>query len=201
MSTDQYGYVRTRKPKRQQERGNLSGEFALDRIEFPIYYVPASIDNSHKFSTETVLAESSTHSDEDWITLGIVSSESPLGQGTYCGFRRSEMILATQAQVLQALQREHPFSAIWEEAFRPSCQELQNAALHMTMSGALSNWTTDEATFQDPAFIPVSRRQIRDFADEARERYNEIMKRWEAITRAQIDFILDQLEQADQPQQ
>lgn len=201
MSTDPYGYTPSTKPQRQDDCGNLSGTFALDRIEFPIFYVPISPVNSHNFSTNTVFTETSTHHISDWLTLGIVSKDSPLGQGTYCGFKRSEVKPADIFQIVHAVLSEHPHSAIFKGPFRPGCRELQDASFHLTMSTAFSNWTTDNATFQDPAIIPVSSEDISDFAEVARLRYNEMMNRWGAITQAQTDHILDQLEHVDLPQQ
>lgn len=168
----------------------LSGEFRIDRLEVPTFYVPKSPDNPHGFPVTCVLAESSDHFNESWITLGIVSRQSPLGQGTYCGLERTMVHEALPELILEALQRDHPH---YEGAdFRPGCMEAMNAGFEVAMSSAIRNWTTDD---------PGGSRPIRDFSrddvayagNRAAAQHAELMQRWDEITAEQVRLIQEHI--------
>src|SRR5687768_4122366 len=101
----------------------LAGPFAIDRIQVPIFYTPIGVNSHQVVPGIEVLAESSDHFRDDWITLGYVSAQTPLGQGIYMGFERSAVTVADPVVALANLMRTHPYG----RGFRPDCREAGNA--------------------------------------------------------------------------
>ncbi len=101
----------------------LEGPLRIDRMEVPNFYVTNKrfvewISNPRKnmsagWSHEPkgqVYAQSGYHED-GWLTLGYVSKQTPLGQGTGIGFNNSWVTKATMEQVKEALSKDHPHGA------------------------------------------------------------------------------------------
>ena len=167
----------------------LTGHYAIDRLVVPPFFTPRSADNAHKTPRSTVLTQSDDHHSEAWICVGYVSKQTPLGQGIYCGFMRSELRPATSDEVRTALASDHLHGA----AFRPHCSETAVATFHLLMSSAVSNWTTDKWDAAAPPIIPYRNDQLASAADRALQRHGEILERWEEITTQQITQILNSL--------
>lgn len=83
-------------------------EYAADRIFLPRFYVVALENNKHCLPVGTVLAMSGSHNLQGWVTLGIVSRQTPYGQALYMGFPKNELRPATRREVLEALKNNHP---------------------------------------------------------------------------------------------
>ena len=89
-------------------------KYALDRLQVPVFYV--SIIDNPNVPTNTVLTNSDDHFLKDYVTMGIVSKDSPMGQGTYIGLLRNELKIATTEEVLAALNKPHPHIG-WDGPF------------------------------------------------------------------------------------
>jgi hypothetical protein len=152
------------------------------------FYVPKDeYDGSHR---RWVYTKSGDHFSKGWITCGFVSRQTPFGQGTYCGFRRSELREATADEVLDTLKKDHPHGS----RFRPSCREAMDAEFHLVMSKAVRNWTNDSAG-SNPPVHNFSRKDLEDFRDQAMQRHMEMLARWDEITAEQTAEIEKQFQQ------
>jgi hypothetical protein len=114
-------------------------DFEIDRTDVPTFYTVVNVDTCHRMPLGTVLAESSDHFKPGWLTLGYVSRESPFGQGTYCGFAKEEVRVATKEGVLKAICLDHPHGI----GFRPGNMEAMDANFQLVMASALGNWTSN----------------------------------------------------------
>ena len=168
----------------------LAGQFAIDRLEVPTFYTP-TVATVHDgiLPGIRVFAESSDHFMEGYITLGYVSAQTPLGQGTFLGFKHEQVREADPFAVIANLRRTHPHG----RSFRPHCTEAQNADFHLMMSGAVRNWTNDDTGGVGPIH-DVSRGEIERYAQDARRQYRKIMRRWKRVTRQQIKLIFADVE-------
>ena len=143
--------------------------------------IPKKDREYHKSAEGKVLAESGKHDNPRWISVGYVSKQTPLGQGTGLGFERSELRPAKRHEILAALEQDHPHG----KNFRPSCRKAMDADFHLVMSQAISNWTTDEPS-KHGSIIGVSRKQLEDARDEALREHRKMLANWDTITAAQI---------------
>jgi hypothetical protein len=137
------------------------------------------------------MAASGDHPKPGWVTMGYVCWQTPFGQGIGMGIKASQLRPATRDEVIAALKTVHPLG--WD--YRPGCQELNSASFHMMMSSPNGprGWTADRARPGARPRLPLTRRQIETFAASASTRYQWILDNWDAITRRQIEVILDQL--------
>jgi len=163
--------------------------FAIDRKEVPSFYTPKTADNSHNTPVGQVLVQSSDHTSFGWITVGYMSRETPLGQGTYLGFPRGELRLANREEVLASLKANHPLG----KGFRPDSMTVADAQFHLILSQATRNWTTDEPS-RHGSVIPVSRQELKDYAQDEAKKHRRIIANWDRITAKQRWAIKQALE-------
>lgn len=168
----------------------------IDRIEVPKFYTMINPESRspHRNSFGQVFAESSDHLKAGCITVGCVSKQTPLGQGTYLGFQRTELREATREEVLVALNRDHPHG----RHFRPHCQEVANANFHLIMSQAIGNWTDDNAGGARP-ILDISHNEIRATSKAAQKKHDKIMRLWRLICRKQTRAIRQALAASSAP--
>jgi len=160
--------------------------YPLDSINVPIFYTVKDQKNGHESPLGTVFAVSSDHGSKGWMSLGYVSRQSPMGQGTYLGFPLSEIREAMPNEVLAALEKDHPHG----KSFRPGCKKAMDASFHLTMASAVGNWTTDGARKSGrKAVVDVPNDEIRKYRDDAIREHTDLMARWEEITAKQIEAI------------
>jgi hypothetical protein len=160
--------------------------FSLDRMNVPTFYTPKDSNNGHHLPSGIILAESGSNRTFGWITVGYVSRQTPFGQGTYLGFKRSELQKADPMWVLAAITIDHPHGGA---AFRPKSEEAIGAEFHIIMSGAIDNWSTDSGK---PSILPVSRRDLFGAQKRAIQKHEALLARWDEITRKQIEAIKKQ---------
>jgi len=157
----------------------MDNRFQLDRVEVPKFYTPIITTGLgrtfHKGSNGKVFTPSSDHSTLGWMSLGYVSKQTPLGQGTFLGFPTTKLREATKEEVLAALKLNHPFG----KSFRPHCEEAANAGFHLAMASAIGNWTNDNVP--DDNIIGVSKQDLKNAAEKAVDHHKELMRRWRAI--------------------
>lgn len=163
------------------------GKYDIDRMVRPEFWTVVSTDNHHNCPMGTVLAESAEHDTPGWICLGYVSFDTPLGQGTYCGFPRREVRPATKDEVFAALLENHPHGA----GFRPINLEAGDIGFQLTMSSAIGNWTTDQpGSKAHGSILPVSRAQLLEAYRKSTAKFEEIMSRWNSITGQQLAMVM-----------
>jgi hypothetical protein len=175
----------------------LSGPYAIDRIEVPTFYTITHLKDCTHTDVEpgvTVFAQSSGHSSPDWITLGFVSRQTPLGQGISMGFERFRLQVAEPDMVRAALKRTHPHG--W--GFRPHCSEAADAGFQLVMAGAVRNWTNDSRGSLPP-IIDVSRAQLERYAADTRRQHRAIMRSWLLTTLKQRNAIYRALKEVGTP--
>lgn len=141
--------------------------FPFDRTGVPTFYTPKDSNNNHHAYPGQVFAKTDRHFQPGWITVGYVSRQTPFGQGTYLGFRTSELREATMEEVLSAIERGHPHGS----TFIPRTPELLDSGFHLLMSKAFSNW-------------PVRTNYQSEVAKQ-----EALMARWDEITARQIEAI------------
>jgi hypothetical protein len=167
----------------------------LDRIEVPKFYATRNPEAStHPDSRGQVFAESDDHFMAGRITVGYVSRQTPLGQGTFLGFPRTELRDATRKEVFAALDRDHPFG----RSFRPDCREAMNANFHLVMSRAVKNWTNDDpggarhvpnildagvlvVGGANSSILNVSRSEIQAAGEAAQKKHDKTIRFWGLI--------------------
>jgi hypothetical protein len=79
---------------------------------------------------EHVFAECASHPARDWATVGIVTSQTPFGQGMAFGVQRVNLRVATTAEVRRAVQRVYPVGG---ELYKPTARFPEEET-------ALRNW-------------------------------------------------------------
>jgi hypothetical protein len=96
----------------EKELETLDSKFSPCRMEVPNFY---TIDPSYESQIlprdhweGKVFAKSSSHFMRHYSTLGYVSRQSPLGQGTYMGFPTRVLRPASPVEVAMALGKTHP---------------------------------------------------------------------------------------------
>lgn len=161
--------------------------FEIDRVAVVDYYTPIDRNNGHEIGPGVVFAESDTHFNAEWICLGFVSKQTPLGQGIYCGFHKDKVRKATAEEIRLALSRNHPFG----EKFRPASQKLRDASFHLVMAEVVANWTTDGPSQGAEPVLPISKQSIRDFMETEANKHEKIMAAWAEITAAQAKANMD----------
>ncbi len=84
-----------------------------DRIEVPTFYTMKRARGGHKiyFGFVFTLNTEYQHPTPGYVLVGLVSQQSPLGQGTTARFKRSELRRASKKEVLRALRHEHLFGS------------------------------------------------------------------------------------------
>lgn len=166
----------------------MGDQFAIDRVTpIPVFYTVVSEDNVHHDPLGTVYAESDTHSNPGWITLGYVSIQSPFGQGVYAGFPREQVRIAEPKEIFLALKRDHPMG----RTFRPDSPILLNIAYHRGLSRASENWTTDSGKRNSANNFSMN--DLEALAREEGEKHNSITERWVVITHIQAGIISHKL--------
>lgn len=152
-------------------------EFPIDRIEVPIFYVLKDSSGERWELGDAVYTATSPHFDPEYLCVGVVSAQTPLGQGIGIGYRRERLVEATTQQVLAALRKTHPHG-FW---FRPHCPEELDLGFMEVMSSAIVNYTADNPT-SGPPMIPFTKAQLIAGAEPAIARYHSILRRWWWIT-------------------
>jgi len=163
--------------------------FAIDRVEVPRFYTPTVRTDHGLHPGLTVLAESMEHHTSGWITLGLVSAQTPYGQGTFLGLQRDEVVEADPLVVIANLRRTHPHG----QDFRPNCRAAMNASFELALASTFRNWTTGDPGGSQP-IRPFSKQQIRVAGEEAARRHAAMMRKWKQITRRQIRAIFRDVE-------
>lgn len=161
----------------------MSNYNQLDRVEVPIFYVPIDGCTTHTNCERKVFTPSSYHPIQGWISVGYVSKQTPLGQGTFLGFPVNQLRKATKEEVLTALNKNHPFG----KGFRPKCEEASDIGFDLLMAGATANWTNDNAP--NESIINISKKQLKDLARQASKHHAKLMRRWKSICKMQITAI------------
>ena len=167
----------------------LSGPFRIDRMEVPEFYVVVRPHETNPVPIGTVLARTNDHHKNNWITLGFVSAQTPLGQGAFMGFEHDQVRKATPAEVIAALKHDHPHG----KHFRPHCTEASDSSFHLIMSGVIANWTNDDLRPDAPPLHNMSRRELIAGGNAAAKTHRRLMRRWRWITRRQIKLIIGQI--------
>jgi hypothetical protein len=80
--------------------------YKYDRKEVPRFWVASGEEN-----LGVVFAESAYHRRSGYVFLGIVSKQSPFGQGVFKEFKAESLRAATSEEVKQALIQDHPDGA------------------------------------------------------------------------------------------
>jgi len=161
--------------------------FQFDRVEVPPFYTVKDGDNGHRLQPGQVVTQSSDHHTPGWITVGYVSKQTPLGQGTYLGFPRNELCPATVEEVQTALEQDHPHGA----KFRPHCLEAADVSFHLAMAKACGNWLADsEYAKGTRPIINATSKQIEKMRDRAMRRHARILSQWDKIMTKQKAAIL-----------
>jgi hypothetical protein len=93
----------------------------------PDFYV---LKNTQEIKTlgkpgQHVLAASGEHPIKDWLMLGIVTAQTPFGQGLAAGVKKSDLRKATKADIRRAMNRVHPIGG---ELFIPGRPGLPDVA-------------------------------------------------------------------------
>lgn len=142
--------------------------FKIDRPgPIPRFYAMKELSRDHStLPLDAVLAQTAVHHQSfTWLTLGIVSKQSPFGQGTYLGFAKQELRLATPDEVRAALSRNHPHKR--DGSFKPGGRNPTLYGLFTLMGNG------DQRVL--------------------RARYKQLMFRWHRITAQQTAAILGSL--------
>lgn len=161
----------------------MGKHYKLDRVEVPRFYVPVTGCTTHSNCEGKVFTTSAEHSSSGWISVGYVSKQTPMGQGTFLGFPVDQLREATKEEILTALENDHPFG----KSFRPHCEAVANASFHLAMASATANWTNDNAP--DNSILGVSKKEIKDASQQASDHHDDLMRRWGAICKMQIEAI------------
>jgi len=129
-----------------------------------------------------VLAINGGHFSKGWLSTGIVSFQTPYGQGTGLGVQATEVRDATWDEIRNAITSDHDHG--WR--FRPNCREAANASFQLVMSKVVGNWTTDGpyAGHTKP-ILPVSTHQILSAGEQAAQRHTQILGAWTMLVEAQ----------------
>jgi len=104
-------------------------QYAMDRTSpVPEFYTlrekEADVNLSYLFGE--VLAESDGRYMEGFFMVGIVSKQSPFGQGIYCQVHSSKLRRATNGEVLRALDKDHSYGADFTLCSLPDIFKIRN---------------------------------------------------------------------------
>jgi hypothetical protein len=159
-------------------------ERKLDRIEVPKFFkMKRRGRGAHGDFFGQVFAESNDHFRKGWVTMGLVSKQTPLGQGIFLGFDRKELREATKGEALAALKQNHPHGS----EFRPSCREVLDDSFYLAASRASAN-RLEDGSYPEP-IINKSRAGLESFRNAALKRHQELMERWDLVCSDQIRAI------------
>lgn len=174
---------------------SLSGPFRIDRPgPVPTFWVLKRSTPDHpRISPGTVLTVTDAHFKPGWMTLGVVSRQTPFGQGMLLGIHQSNLRRAVSAEIRRALRQHAPEGP----TYRPECMELRDAAHHAALSVrlgvAFGDSTDDSGRRNIRPIVPATTAQLESFIALAGKRYSAIMRRWDQITAAQVQAILSSL--------
>lgn len=156
---------------------SLTGPYKIDRPgPVPQFYALVQNRGDYSAPAGTVVAISARHHTPGWVTVGIVSAQTPFGQGGAMGFKRGELREATPIEVMAALRANHPYGG---PAYRPGCIEYTDAQAQRDILGN--------------TITPAKAAELQRTMAAARAQYEDIMKRWHQITKQQIIAILNKL--------
>jgi hypothetical protein len=105
------GWSDSRRTSRGCSRPQRRVPFPIDREgPVPTFYVLTARQEANLLGKpgELVFAPSGEHFARDWLMLGIVSAQSPFGQGTGAGVKKSDVREAMWVEVRHAVQVDHP---------------------------------------------------------------------------------------------
>lgn len=169
---------------------SLSGPYRIDRLDPPAeFYTPSrpivTGTGVRLLPVQHVLTVNGSIGTPDRLCVGIVSQQSPFGQGLRMGISRSALRRATRTEVLAALRRNHPKG----EMFKPPC--IEATFLDELLDHA-------QATPPDDALRAYGEQTSRDkiWADvrTVKLQYHGILHRWETITNHQALAIVAALQ-------
>lgn len=160
----------------------LSGPYRIDRETPPRAFYTLKASTGRFQAGVHVFAQSNDNSDRTQITLGVVSAQTPFGQGTEYHFSRRQLRRATPDEVRAALQQNH---ATKTGAWRPECPEVRD--LKVLLSGGVS--TDAELT----ALVRRSKAEGRRALVSLTAQYEAIERRWRTISQAQAAAVLAKL--------
>jgi hypothetical protein len=169
---------------------SLSGLYAINRPNAPTEFFTPARDLDTKggaklLASAHVLTSNGSIGTPDRLCLGIVSAQTPFGQGTRFGLLRARLRRATGSEIRNALKLDHPEG----KNFRPGCVEM--TYLQRYLDGVERAVAPDAALH---AFAHASsRREVEAELARVKEAYRKIVRNWLNLARRQSAAILETL--------
>lgn len=160
---------------------SLSGPYRIDRLDPPrVFYTPSRTirtGSGIQLAPGGILTVNGSIGTPDRLCVGIVSRQTPFGQGARMGISRSSLRRASRTEILAALRCNHPAGP----RFQPPC--IETTYLDTVLERAPSNPPDDELQkFAENAHRDDIRAQIRTL----KLQYYGVLHRWDAITNNQV---------------
>lgn len=157
----------------------LTGPYRIDRDVPPTaFYTPKQAAGIFRPGIH-IFAQSDDIPDRNSLTLGLVSRQTPFGQGTFYVFAKSQLRRATTVEVLAALDQEHLTKG---GPWKPECPEIRN--LNVLLSGGQC---------PDEDLARLSRAEARRLLGAYKVEYAGIMQKWRLISGRQKAAVLADL--------
>gem|GEM_PF-4741216 len=170
---------------------SLTGPYAINRPNAPTEFFTPARDLETRGGTKLlasahVLAINGSIGTPDRLCLGIVSAQTPFGQGTRLGLLRAKLRRATGGEVRNALKLDHPEG----RNFRPSCIEI--IYLQRYLDGVEGAKAPDDVLH---VFARASsRREVETELERLKETYRKVLRNWRYLAQRQTAAVLETLD-------